>query len=169
MPKPADPIFTPALKLRFLDELARHGNVRVAAARCGVSRSGVYLARSRDPAFAQAWRAALVLGRDCAAEELAERAIAGWDEAVFYQGQQVTTRRRFDARLLLAHLARLDKACAGGDGEVDAEALAARYDELRGALANGAGGAGGNFSLDPVHSVQSVPPKAGLVAPRPAG
>ena len=73
MPTAADPTFTPARKLRFLGELARHGNVRVASARCGVSRSGAYLARARDAVFAVAWRGALVLGRDCAGEEIAVR------------------------------------------------------------------------------------------------
>ena len=73
MPTAADPTFTPARKLRFLGELARHGNVRVASARCGVSRSGAYLARARDAVFAEAWRGALVLGRDCAVEEMAVR------------------------------------------------------------------------------------------------
>ena len=170
MPQPADPIFTPSRKLRFLDELARHGNVRVAAARCGVSRSGAYLARSRNLAFADAWRAALVLGRDRAVEEMAERAIEGWQEPVFYHGRQVAVRRRYDARLLLAHLARLDKACADGDGgEAGAEALAAHYDALRGALLRGGGDEAAIFPLDPVHSVQSAPPKGGLAAPLPAG
>ena len=162
----SSPIFTPARKLRFLDELARHGNVRVAAARCGVSRSGAYLARHRDAAFSDAWRAALVLGRDRAVEEMAERAIEGWQEPVFYRGRQVAVRRRYDARLLLAHLARLDKACAeGSGGEAGAEALAARYDALRGALVGIPDDEVAIFPLDPVHSVQSAP----LVAPPPPG
>lgn len=174
MPKPDDPIFTPSRKLRFLDELARHGNVRVAAARCGVSRSGAYLARHRHGIFADAWRAALVLGRDRAVEEVAERAIHGWQEPVFYRGQQVAVRRRYDARLLLAHLARLDKACAEGSGGEragvsGAEALAARYDALRGALSQGAVAAAAIFPLDPVHSVQSARSKGGLVARPRAG
>ncbi|HPB20894.1 MAG TPA: hypothetical protein PLL48_01095, partial [Novosphingobium sp.] len=63
---------TPACKARFLDELARHGNVRVAAGRVGVSRSGLYLARRRDGLFAQGWRAALVLARGHAEAVLAE-------------------------------------------------------------------------------------------------
>ncbi len=105
MPTATDPVFTPACKLRFLGELARHGNVRVAAARCGVSRSGAYLARARDKAFAEARRGALVLGRDCAVEEMAVRAIEGWKEPVFYRGRQVGSRRRHDVRLLLAHIA----------------------------------------------------------------
>ncbi|MFM5916734.1 MAG: hypothetical protein ACKOOL_04275 [Novosphingobium sp.] len=135
MSQTPDPIFTPELKLRFVDELSRHGNARVAAARVGVSRSGAYLARARDARFAQAWRAALVLGRDCAADALAASAIEGWEEPVFYRGQQVGTRRRHDPRLLLAHLARLDKVCAdGAGGMAGAEALAAQYDVLRGAL-----------------------------------
>ena len=53
-----DPVLTPQRKARFLDELSRHGNVRVAAARVGVSRSGLYLARRRDGLFAEGWRAA---------------------------------------------------------------------------------------------------------------
>ena len=73
MPTAADPTFSPALKLRFLEQLARHGNVRVASAWCGVSRSGAYLARSRDAVFAEPWRGALVLVRDCAVEEMAMR------------------------------------------------------------------------------------------------
>ena len=153
MPSTPDPIFTPARKLRFLGELARHGNVRVAAARCGVSRSGAYLARSRDAAFAAAWRGALVLGRDCAVEEMAVRAIHGWEEPVFYRGRQVAVRRRHDTRLLLAHIARLDKACADGEGgEAGAEELAARFDALRGALVgeqSAGSGEGGKFSLGP--------------------
>ncbi|MCC6924542.1 hypothetical protein [Novosphingobium sp.] len=107
-----DPVFTPALKVRFLDELAQHGNVRVAAGRCGVSRSGAYLARRRDADFALGWRAALVLAREHVEATLAERALDGVEEPVFYHGEVVAVRRRFDSRLLLAHLARLDALCA---------------------------------------------------------
>ena len=106
-----DPIFTPALKLRFLDALAQHGNVRVAAARVGVSRSGVYLVRRRDGAFAAGWIAALGQARFHAEAVLAERALDGVEEPVFYHGEVIAVRRRFDTRLLLAHLARLDALC----------------------------------------------------------
>ena len=107
-----DPVLTPERKLRFLDCLSQHGNVRVAAARVGVSRSGLYLARRRDPAFAAGWRAALCRARDHAEAVLAERALDGVEEQVFYHGEVIATRRRFDTRLLLAHLARLDALCA---------------------------------------------------------
>ena len=102
----------PALKLRFLDELAQHGNVRVAAGRVGVSRSGLYLARRRDSAFAAGWLAALREARWHAEAVLAERALEGVEEQVFYHGEVIATRRRYDTRLLLAHLARLDALCA---------------------------------------------------------
>ena len=90
----SDPVLTPERKLRFLDELARHGNVRVAAARVGCSRSGLYLARRRDLVFAAGWRAALVLARDHAEAVLAERALDGVEEPVFYHGEVVAMRRR---------------------------------------------------------------------------
>ena len=43
-----------------------------------------------------------------AEEVLADRALNGVEETVFYHGEEVATRTRYDARLLLAHLARLD-------------------------------------------------------------
>ncbi|MFM5895130.1 MAG: hypothetical protein ACKOQM_11975 [Novosphingobium sp.] len=112
MSHPIDPVFTPSLKLRFLDELSQHGNVRVAASRIGVSRSGLYLARRRDAAFAAGWLAALREARWHAEAVLAERALDGVEEQVFYRGEVIATRRRYDTRLLLAHLARLDALCA---------------------------------------------------------
>ena len=124
-----EPVLTPQRKMRFLDELSRHGNVRVAAGRVGVSRSAVYLAQRRDAAFARGWRAALVLARDHAEAVLAERAIEGVEEQIWYRGELVGARRRYDGRLLLAHLARLDRLCAE-----DASALedAGRFDAVIG-------------------------------------
>ena len=60
-------------------------------------------------------------------------------------------------------------AAAEGDRLAGAEALAARYDELRGALAGGGEGEATIFPLDPVHSVQSAPPTGGLAGPHRAG
>lgn len=130
---PPCPVLTPERLARFLDALSRHGNVRTAAQQVGVSRSALYLARRRDPHFAQGWRAALVLARDHAETVLAERALDGVEEPVFFRGELVAVRRRFDSRLLLAHLARLDRLCAE-----DAEAAedAARFDALLGEVAH---------------------------------
>lgn len=118
--------WTPARKAAFLHHLAETGNVRASAARVGLSHQSGYLARRRDRVFRAGWDAALVLAREVAAQALATRALDGTPEAVWFRGQQVGTKVRYDGRLLLAHLARLDKAAA----ETDAGELAERFDEL---------------------------------------
>ncbi len=119
--------WTPERQVRFLDPLAAGGNVRAACARVGLSREAAYRLKRREPLFARAWGAALVLAREPSAEVLANRAIDGVEEDVWYRGEKVGTRRKYDTRLLLAHLARLDKAAeanpaAGEDAD--------RFDEL---------------------------------------
>ena len=93
----------------FLRTLAEWGNVRAAARRVGVSRRTAYYMRRHCPDFAQLWDAALLCARPRVEEVLADRALNGVEEQVFYHGEEVATRRRFDARLLLAHLGRLDQ------------------------------------------------------------
>jgi hypothetical protein len=123
--------FTPARQVRFLDWLAASGNVRSACARVGISAQAAYCARRRGGRFAAGWAAALVCARDHAEAVLADRALNGVEEAVFYHGEEVARRRRFDGRLLLAHLARLDRRCDAPGGAVHAH----RFDEILAALA----------------------------------
>src|SRR5687768_1669139 len=104
--------WTAERRTQFLDDLARHGNVRLASGRVGMSRDGAYRLRRRDALFARAWAAAQVLARGASGEVLAGRALEGIEEDVWYRGEVVGTRRRYDNRLLLAHMARLD-ALAG--------------------------------------------------------
>lgn len=113
-------------KVRFLDRLAAKGNVRAACAFVGMSRESAYRLRRRDPLFARGWAAALVLARDLGAEVLADRAVEGVEEEIYYRGELIGTRRRYDSRLLLAHLARLDSQV----NEAGAAPDAARFDEL---------------------------------------
>ncbi|PEQ13899.1 hypothetical protein B2G71_06245 [Novosphingobium sp. PC22D] len=91
-----------------------------------MSFQSAYLARRRDALFAQGWAAALVLAREHAAQVLATRAFEGVEEEIWYRGELVGTRRRFDARLLPAHLARLDRLA----DETCAGELAARFDDV---------------------------------------
>jgi len=51
----------------------------------------------------------------------------GIEEEIWYRGEVVGTRRRYDNRLLLAHVARLDKLAEANPG---AQVDAARFDEL---------------------------------------
>ncbi|OJW69796.1 MAG: hypothetical protein BGO57_09625 [Sphingomonadales bacterium 63-6] len=103
--------FTPARQTRFCDRLAACGNVRMACAASGISPMTAYRARRRDPLFARVWDRALALARDHAEAVLADRALEGIAEPVFHGGEVVGYRRRYESRLLLAHLARLDRHC----------------------------------------------------------
>ena len=93
----------------FLDALAQGGNVRAACAAAGISRSTAYRMRRACGRFEQLWDAALLVARTQVEAVLADRALNGVEETIFYLGEAVATGRRYDARLLLAHLARLDR------------------------------------------------------------
>ena len=117
----------------FLEALATGGSVRAAARSVDVSYRTAYRARRGDPAFRLAWSGALLAGRAQAEDVLACRAIDGVEEEVWYHGEVVATRRRYDGRLLLAHLGRLDRLTE----DVRASAFA---DDFEAALARFAAG-----------------------------
>lgn len=121
-----DSKWTAEVRTRFLDYLARKGSVRAACLRVGVSAEIAYRLRRRDRAFARGWAAALVLARGESEQLLAEQATEGVIEDVYYRGEFAGSRRRYDARLLLAHLARLDKLADDPQARADAE----RFDEI---------------------------------------
>ncbi|MEO0032684.1 MAG: hypothetical protein RIS94_2442, partial [Pseudomonadota bacterium] len=123
--------FTRPRQVAFLGHLAQHGVVRLACQACHVSPQAAYSLRRRDVAFADGWDAALVLARGAAEQVLADRALNGVAETIFYRGEAVGARVRFDARLLLAHLARLDRH---HDALPRARQAATGFDALLGAL-----------------------------------
>ena len=127
------PIFSPPAQGAFLEHLSTKGNVRLACRAARVSPQTAYRARRRTPAFAALWDAALLSARAHAEDVLADRALDGWEEAVFYHGEEVARRRRYSDRLLLAHLARLDRLAERDETRA---ALAALDDALD-ALARG--------------------------------
>ncbi|MFM5954874.1 MAG: hypothetical protein ACKOPE_11325 [Novosphingobium sp.] len=112
-PDPA--LFSRERQATFLAALAGTGNVRSASARAGVSHQTAYRTRLASPGFRRAWDAALLAARAQAEEVLACRALDGWEEDVLYHGEVVATRRRYSDRLLLAHLARLDRLCSDAE------------------------------------------------------
>ncbi|ATW03773.1 hypothetical protein CHN51_09685 [Sphingorhabdus sp. YGSMI21] len=118
------------LRVKFLEALAQTGNVQASAYFVQRSRQSAYDLKRRDPDFARAWLAALVLAREEAQDKLQERAIEGVEEEVFYHGEVVATRRRYDSRLLLAHLARLDKIAE----QIPAQRGAARFGDMLDAI-----------------------------------
>jgi hypothetical protein len=118
--------FTPPRRALFLHHLAEQGSVEAACARVRISKQAAYLARRRDGLFRAGWEAALVVARPVSEEALACRALDGVREPVYFHGELVGERVRYDARLLLAHLARLDAAAQ----VPHAAARAERFDEL---------------------------------------
>ncbi len=119
--------WTPQAMARFLDHLSARGNVRAACARVGLSAEAAYRLRRRDALFARGWAAALVLARDSSEQVLATRALDGVEQPVFHRGEEVGTRIQYDTRLLLAHLARLDRLVEE-DGQAPEDA--GRFDEI---------------------------------------
>ena len=118
--------FVAERQVAFLEALAVTGSVRSAARRVKVSHQTCYRARRSSAAFGRAWDAALVVARGAAEAKLADLAMNGVVEEVWYHGDLVGQRRRFSDRLLLAHLARLDRM--RGDERI--ERLAEDFDAM---------------------------------------
>ena len=123
---PPQTLFTRQRQAVFLQLLADSGEVRVAARAAAVSHQTVYRMRRACAYFKQGWDAALIVAREKAEEALASRAMHGVEEEVFYHGEVVATRRRYDSRLLLAHLGRLDRLAQSED----VAALSDRFDAV---------------------------------------
>ncbi|AKH41193.1 hypothetical protein FHS61_001719 [Altererythrobacter atlanticus] len=154
-PVPAcPPLFSPRRQRDFCEALSQHGNVRVACRAAGVSPQTAYRAKRGSEDFRACWDAALLLARDHAEAVLADRALNGVEEAVFYHGEEVATRRRYDTRLLLAHLARLDRMAEKMEESGAGSPHGGGFDEALDALAHGAPVAGPGGALSPRREVQ---------------
>ncbi len=94
----------------FLEALAEGHGVDAAARRVGLSAASAYAFRrtAKGAAFALGWRAASMVAREFIAETLLVRAIEGSVDTIV-RGETVITRHRYDNRLALALLARLDR------------------------------------------------------------
>jgi hypothetical protein len=95
------PRWTKPKMAQFLRELACCHSVCAAAAAVGMSRQSAYRLRNRlkgEP-FDIAWEAAFQHGYDALHQAALERALNGVEEAVWFKGEQVGTRRRNDERL----------------------------------------------------------------------
>lgn len=92
--------FTPKRADRFLDVLSRTGNVTEAAAAINVSRITVYGWRERDKRFAKLWDEAREIACELLEQAAHNRAVEGWLEPVFHQGQIAGYKRKFSDTLL---------------------------------------------------------------------
>jgi hypothetical protein len=100
----------------FLDTLSQCGVVSDAARDAGVRVQSAYAIRNsaRGRAFDVAWRAALLLARRRIADEVMSRAINGCVEVIMRDGEVWGERHRYDNRLTMAVLTRLDALAEGG-------------------------------------------------------
>jgi hypothetical protein len=93
--------WNPSKMAAFLRELASTHCVSAAAAAVGMSRQSAYKLRARlkgEP-FDIAWEAAFQQGYDALHQAALERALFGTEVPVFFNGEQIGTRRQFDERL----------------------------------------------------------------------
>lgn len=107
----------------FLEGLAEGHGVDAAACRVGLSAASAYAFRrtAKGAAFALGWRAATLVARDSIAETLLVRALEGTVDTIV-RGETVITRHKYDNRLALSLLARLDRQA---ENAPDADARAA--------------------------------------------
>ncbi|MEO1922466.1 MAG: hypothetical protein ABGW84_11360 [Sphingomonadaceae bacterium] len=125
--------FTRAVQVVFLEALAVVGSVRAAARKARVSHQTVYRARRACADFRRCWEAAQLQALARAEDVLACRAIDGVEETVFYHGEEVAKRRRYDGRLLLAHIGRLDRLSE----RAEVRALSDEFDAAMAAFGQG--------------------------------
>lgn len=95
--------WTPERQVDFIRALAECGCVDAACRRVGISTSAAYALRARADAqsFRLAWDAALDQAIQRLSDAAFSRAIHGVATPIFYKGEQVGERRRYDERLTM--------------------------------------------------------------------
>jgi len=136
--------WTPDRIRTFLAVLSRCGVVGDAARAAGISRQAGYALRHRAEgrAFALAWDAAMLLARRRLADDLYSRAVHGSAELIVRDGKIVAERHRFDNRLGMALLTRLDQqARAGSCADETVVRVAEEFDDFVEIVCDGGRGA----------------------------
>lgn len=88
-------------KPRFIQELARRGNVSLAAAKAKIGRQYAYQARGADAAFKAAWDEAVEISTELMEEEARRRAVEGTLRPVFQGGKLVGKVKEYSDTLLI--------------------------------------------------------------------
>lgn len=137
--------WTPQRIRIFLVTLADCGCVTTAAGAAGISVRSAYNLRNRAEgrAFHIGWEAALQLAKRRLADSLMARAMHGCVDQIRKDGEIVAERCRFDNRLSMATLTRLDQRAAASSAEAEAVRIVTEeFDSfVAAASASGAGGA----------------------------
>ena len=131
---PPEDRWTKRKMAEFLRMLGATQCVASAARAVGMSRQSAYKLRNRlkgEP-FDIAWEAAFQHGYDALHQAALERALFGVEVPVFFNGEQIGTRRHFDERLAIYFLSRRNAAGAQRLSRYGAAAefWSERWDEL---------------------------------------
>jgi hypothetical protein len=122
----------------FLSHLAECGIVKDACLAVGMSARAAYNLRDRDPLFAAGWEAASAMARPRLADEAYARAVNGMVDRIYKDGFLVAERHRYDNRLTMSVLARLDARVDRAEERGDPHLLlAARWEDYLLALGEG--------------------------------
>lgn len=164
--------WTPERIRTFLVTLADCGVVTDAARAAGMSIRSAYNLRNRAEgrAFHYAWEAALQIAKRRLADALMSRAMHGCVDQLRRDGQVVAERCRFDNRLSMATLTRLDQRAAASDEEAEAvRIVVAGFDRfVEVASAGGAEAAEFIAARRPMRSCAAPPQPDAAASPSPA-
>lgn len=119
---------------RFLVLFRQTQNVAASAEACDFSRQSAYDRRERDPEFRRRWDQAYESATDDLEHSTFEKARDGWNEPVFYKGDEVGTVRKFSPTLMMTMLERRRRERYGNKIETTlgaAEAAAAIREALQ--------------------------------------
>lgn len=134
----------PAKERIFLATLADTGVVADACRACKMSRNSAYERRrsASGRAFALGWDAAILIARGAVTDDVLSRSRHGIIDRVYRNGELVAERHRYDNRLTMAVLSRLDRLAEGlGEGAHIARAVAQEFDRFLDLLPDGVRGA----------------------------
>ena len=123
--------WTPFLRKLFLQVIAQGGGIGAACEYTGMSRSAAYSLEARDRVFAAGWAAASHFARNPMADDFYEKGRDGITETITRSDGVTITRHRFDSRLSIAVLNRLDRRCDRAEERGSAHLAAVRnWDEF---------------------------------------
>ena len=128
--------WTPEKKRDFLVRYAECGVMVEACEAVGMSARSAYNLRDRDPLFAAGMEAAQVMARPKLADEAYSRSLNGVVERIYKDGVIVAERHRYDNKLTMSVLNRLDQRIDRAEAQSAPHlALVARWDDYLAALA----------------------------------
>jgi hypothetical protein len=88
-------------KDRFLQCFEETGNISKSAEIAGINRRDHYDWLKNDEKYVDAFAKSAQIAGDSLEAEGFKRALEGWEEPVFYQGEQTATIRKFSDTLLI--------------------------------------------------------------------